>query len=101
MSVFSPSGLAVHPNGSRLYVANGFSTTVTVIDTASHTVVTTIPVGSTPARVAVNPAGTRVYVTKPFDDTVAVIDTATNAVVDTVPISTSPTGIAVSSIHVF
>src|SRR4051812_3951689 len=46
------------------YIANSRSNTVSVIDTASNTVVgTPIPVGNGPEGVAVNPTGTRVYVT--------------------------------------
>ena len=42
-------GVAVTPDGSRVYVANLFDNTVSVIDTAANAVVTTIPVGSEPA----------------------------------------------------
>ena len=45
------------------YITNGGGNTVSVIDTATNTVVSTIPVGTCPQGVAVNPAGTRVYVT--------------------------------------
>ena len=42
---------------------NLFSNNVSVIDTATNTVVATVAVGSSPFGVAVNPAGTRAYVT--------------------------------------
>ncbi|HLB25375.1 MAG TPA: hypothetical protein VJM83_03495, partial [Nitrospirota bacterium] len=45
------------------YIANNGSDDVSVIDTATNTVVATIPVGTQPRGVAVNLAGTRVYVT--------------------------------------
>ena len=38
------------------------SNTVSVIDTASNTVVTTVPVGTSPHGVAVTPDGKHVYV---------------------------------------
>ena len=45
------------------YIGNNEVNTVTVIDTASNTVVATVAVGGSAATwVAINPAGTRVYV---------------------------------------
>ena len=66
-------------------MANRSDDTVSVIDTATNTVVATIfDVGNAPHGVAVSPDGTRVYVVDWLDDTVSVIDTATNEVVDTI-----------------
>lgn len=45
--------MALSPDGSRLYTANGLSNDVSVIDTASRRVVATIPVGGRPWGVAV------------------------------------------------
>ena len=55
------------------YITNRGNNTVSVIDTATNTVVATVAVGSEPAGVAVNRASTRVYVTHPFSNTVSVI----------------------------
>jgi YVTN family beta-propeller protein len=44
----SPNGVAITPDGSKVYIANATSNTVSVIDTATNTVVSTIPVGSGP-----------------------------------------------------
>ncbi len=38
----------MHPDGSTVYVANELNDTVSVIDTATHTVVETVTVGSGP-----------------------------------------------------
>ena len=43
-----PVGIAITPDGSKAYVANQFDNTVSVIATATNTVVTTIGVGSSP-----------------------------------------------------
>ena len=67
-----------------------------MIDTATNTVVATVPVESQPHGIAVNPAGTFVYVTNNTSNTVSVIDAATNAVVATVPVGTSPVSVAVN-----
>jgi YVTN family beta-propeller protein len=45
------------PNGTHAYVTNISSNTVSVIDTASNTVVATVAVGSGPTGVAITPNG--------------------------------------------
>jgi YVTN family beta-propeller protein len=96
-----PTGVAVDPAGTRVYVTDGVSNTVSVIATATNTVVATVPVGSIPIGVAVDPAGSRVYVANNnvfsgVSSTVSVIDTATNTVVATVPVGRGPSGVAVN-----
>jgi YVTN family beta-propeller protein len=60
----------------------GGSPSVKVIDTATDTVVATIPVDTAVGGVAVSPDGSRVYVT-PYS--IKVIDTSTNTVAATIP----------------
>ncbi len=76
------------------YVANANSNNVSVIDTATNSVVATVPLGFSPAGVAVTPDGKHVYVTDSAG--VAVIDTATNLLVATVPVGNSPHGVAIT-----
>ncbi len=76
----SPFVIAFTPDGTRAYVANIWSDTVSVIDTDPSStdfnkVVSTIEVGGTPVFVAFTPDGTRAYVTNENSDTVSVIDT--------------------------
>lgn len=59
------------------------SGTVSVIDTATNTVVKTIEVGLHPVGMALSPKGDRVYVTNANSDTVSVINTATDTVTKT------------------
>ena len=66
--------------GGRAYVLNTGSNSVSVIDTATHTTVTSIPVGSSPHGLAASPTTHRVYVTNSVDNTMTVIDTSTNSV---------------------
>jgi len=88
-----PIGLAITPDGARVYVVNvNFSPVlppplgdVSVIDTATNTVVDTVVVGAGPRAVAITPDGAHAYVTNFYDDTLSVIETATNRVVDMVP----------------
>ena len=78
------------------YIANRFSNSVSVIDTATDTVIADIAVGAGPWGVAVGPGGERAYVTNAFGNSVSVIDGQRLAVVATIPLDSSPTDIAVS-----
>jgi YVTN family beta-propeller protein len=86
----SPQAVAVVPNGSRVYVTNWQSNSVSVIDTTSGTVVATITdgVGTAPNGLAISRDGSRVYVANDQSATISVIDTATNTVV--AQVSTPP-----------
>ena len=60
-----PNGIAISPNGTRVYVANGGSETVSVIDTATNQVTATTPLGGAGYAEAVagqSKDGTRAYV---------------------------------------
>jgi YVTN family beta-propeller protein len=50
-----PNGVAVTPDGKHAYVPNGFDNNVSVIDTATNTVVATVGVGSLPQGVGIVP----------------------------------------------
>src|SRR5437870_9604651 len=76
------------------YVANAASNSVSVLDTASNTVVTTVGVGSRPFGVAITPDGTRAYVTN-GDPTVSVLDTTVNKVVAAAGVGDFPRGVAI------
>ena len=69
-------GLAVSPDGTRLYVANIGFDSVSVIDTSTNTVVGEIPVPGSddgPWRIAISPDGSRAYVLNFAGGTVSVI----------------------------
>ncbi|MFD8478679.1 IPT/TIG domain-containing protein [Kitasatospora sp. NPDC059673] len=101
-----PVGVAIAPNGHAVYVANQGNSggaglaaggnSVSVIDTATNTVTTTVPVGNAPLGIAVTPSGGAVYVTNKSSNTVSVIDTATNAVTATIPVGAGPADVAIS-----
>jgi YVTN family beta-propeller protein len=101
-----PLGVAITPNGAFAYVTNSGkicdlcaaiqSPSVSVIDTATYSVVATIPVGNYPVGVAITPNGAFAYVATSCDSQASVIDTATNAVVATVGSLNDPRSMAIT-----
>src|SRR5205814_8899225 len=77
----APVGVAITPDGSRAYVANNSIASVSVIDTATNTVIATVAQAQ-PVGVAITPDGSRAYVSNNSTaaGSVSVIDTATNTV---------------------
>lgn len=95
----TPAGLAITPNGKRVYVANGNGGTISVIDTATNTAIgKPIVVGTAPVALAINPGGTRLYVAHNANggSKITVINTATNKVVATFGVGSDPLSLAVS-----
>ncbi|HEY0077369.1 MAG TPA: YncE family protein [Pyrinomonadaceae bacterium] len=69
-----PFGIVSSPDGSRVYVANYESNSVSVIDTSNNSVVHTIDnVGVGPIGVALSPDGHRLYVANFDSHTVAIL----------------------------
>ena len=91
-----PRGIAISPDGQEAYVANAGDNTVSVINTATKTVVATIPVGDEPQGVAFAPDGATAYVTNIEDNTVSVIDTATRTQTTTIAVGRRPQSIAIA-----
>jgi YVTN family beta-propeller protein len=109
----TPVGVATTPDGTRAYVSNVGGATdqdtivgafVSVIDTASNTVVNTIYVRTWPVGVAFAPERgdhrhqPLAYVTNEIDSTVSVIDTASNQVVATVPVGNGADAVAFATV---
>lgn len=95
----SPRGITLNENGSRAYVANWTSGTVTVLDTSTATpaLVSTISVGTNPVGIAANADGSRVYVSNYGSNSVSVLNpTAATPLVATIPVGTQPYGITLS-----
>jgi len=122
-----PYALAVSADGSTLYAALSASNTLGVIDTATMTLTTKIPVGDAPGAVAIvgdhafvaNRAGDPPAAGSPSDDSagtqvasdprtgaatsgsVSVVDLSTNAVTDTIKVGLSPASLTVNDGSVF
>lgn len=93
-----PSGMALAPDGSRLFVANANSDTVSVIDTGTLEVtdcwdtkpMPDLPLGSGPNALAVSPDGERLYVANGGNNCIAVLDTATGRLLGLIPVGWYP-----------
>jgi YVTN family beta-propeller protein len=72
-----PRGLQLSPDGKRAYITNFGDRTLSVIDTITNSVVTTVDVPGYPEAVAVSPDGERIYVGGYWSDAVAVISVPT------------------------
>lgn len=99
-----PYGVAVNPSGTKVYVTCTEDTPsappdtgiVSVISTATNTIIATVPVGLRPEGVAVTSDGKKAYVANSFSGTVSVIDTSTNTVTTTINVGGEPHGVAVN-----
>jgi YVTN family beta-propeller protein len=98
-----PNGVALLPDGSKAYVANTISGTVSVIPLHIQNGIISRPakhilVGAEPYGLALTPNGTRLYVSNSRSDTVSVIDTASDMVIQTITgVGPEPRGIAITN----
>jgi len=72
--------LVLSPDGHRGYTANVSAGSVSVLDLAKRTLITTIPVAKSVQRISISPDGKRIFTHDQDAPRVAVIDTATNKV---------------------
>jgi YVTN family beta-propeller protein len=96
-----PSGIAVSPDDTRLFVVGNLDDTLIVVDPVARRTLGSVEVGHLPYGVALNAAGTRAFVTNWGEDTVSVVNTGTLAVVKTVDVGTHPSAIVAGDGHVF
>src|ERR1051325_2635070 len=87
-----PTALAVNPLTNKIYVANGDSGDVTVINGTDDST-TTVTAGTFPNHIAVNPATNKIYVTNSGSNDVTVID-GTNNSTTTVAAGSAPGALA-------
>ena len=88
-------GIDINPITNKLYVANQFSNTISVIDTEKSEVEENIDVGNSPYDVDVNPFSNRIYASNRESNTVSVIDGFTNKVLTELLVGDSPVGIGI------
>src|SRR4029453_5383989 len=71
--------IVLNESGTRLYVANTTSNSVSVVNTASNAVFAPIEVGQDPAALAVRPGANELWVSNHVSDTVSIVDIATGS----------------------
>jgi YVTN family beta-propeller protein len=86
----TPYAAAATPNGAFVYVTDAFDNTVSVIATASYTVIATIFVETGPKDIAIVPDGTEVWVTHQIHQSIYVISTKENTVIAKIPVMSDP-----------
>jgi YVTN family beta-propeller protein len=99
-----PSGMALHPDGSRLYVANANSDLISVINTQTDAVIKNInpkpmaelPFGSAPNALAISKDGKTLYAANGGNNLIAVIDLATDKVKGLIPTGWYPGAVILS-----
>ncbi len=89
-----PLGVVATADGKQVFVTNFLSGSMSVIDTATETVVRTISVGSLPRGVVANPRKPYVYVGSQATDDVAFVNTTDFSIVRA-PAGADPFGVAV------
>ncbi len=99
-----PTGIVWDEQGQRVYVANGNSDSVSVIDSAKMTVIRTIALdpfavkahGIAPTALALSPDRKTLYVACGGINAIAVLNVQTGAMLGTIPTAWYPNSLAVS-----
>jgi YVTN family beta-propeller protein len=94
MSTMGALPAAATDSGFLAYVAGGGSG-VSIINTVTQKVDSTVGVGNTPSGVAVTPNGSAVYVANFGSNTVSIINTESKTVHATVDVGSDPSGVAI------
>jgi YVTN family beta-propeller protein len=96
-----PVGVALDATTDIVYVANGGSHSVSVIDGKTNTVTATIALGAEPEGIGVVPSTDMIYVAQPDGQSagsVAVINGRTNSVVGSIAVGQGPWGVGVNTV---
>ena len=107
-----PSAIITSPDGSKVYLTNGNSDNVSVIDTKTDQLTQTISVrlndpinkfvGDAPNALAIDPTGTTLYVANGMDNSVAVVSlTGAGTIKGFIPTEAYPAGLAISGDKIY
>jgi YVTN family beta-propeller protein len=92
----SSSAIALTADGDMLLVVNPDSNSLTLVDTATRSVIAELPVGIDPRTVSVDDVGDRAYVANRRSNSVSAVDLASRQVIAEVPVGHRPYGLLVS-----
>jgi YVTN family beta-propeller protein len=96
-----PNAMTLSPDGTRLYVADGNSDDIAIIDTRKNVTAAVLSLGGVfkgrnPNGLTLSRSGERLYVTLGGENSVAVIDLRRGRLVGKIPTAWYPTGVAVA-----
>jgi YVTN family beta-propeller protein len=91
-----PEGSVLSKDGSRLYVTNRESASLTVIDTERHAAVGEIKTGRGPVRIEITPDGRYLVYAVMHDRGVEILDLETQQVVAQIPVEGEPISLHLS-----
>jgi YVTN family beta-propeller protein len=92
-----PMGLAVAPDGKKIYVTTGRFGKVFAIETATDHVIGSASVGARPWGIALTPDGRTLYTANGPSNDVAVVEAATLRVIARIKVGDRPWGVAILS----
>jgi YVTN family beta-propeller protein len=96
-----PGGLAISPDGKRLYVAcSSPEGTVEILDAESGAKLGRVRVGHTPVAVVVSPDGGTLYVCNRFNNDVSVVDVASKRETKRIKVANEPVAAALTHLPV-
>jgi YVTN family beta-propeller protein len=90
-----PVGVVVSPDGKRVYVANGATGTVAIVDAFSFKQVGSIKVGTRPWGIAISRDGRFLYTANGLSNNVSVVDLRVKRTVAAIAVGTRPWGVTV------
>ncbi|MGZ3757171.1 MAG: MBG domain-containing protein [Mucilaginibacter sp.] len=93
-----PDGIGITPDGSKIYIDNGMSGTISVSSTAANNpAIGAMGVSSsTSGTIAFSPDGTKAYSASTSTNQIIVIDAIKNFESTRITVGTAPTGVAIS-----
>ncbi|RMF98191.1 MAG: DUF4382 domain-containing protein [Candidatus Schekmanbacteria bacterium] len=94
-----PKGLVASPDGTRIFVANSRSDSVSVIDTNSNRVLQHINLesGSGPEEISILPDGSKLYIVNYKSNSVSVVNARSFQLLRTIPVGVSPIALDIDS----
>ena len=91
-------GIAISPDGKEVWAASRLDDKISVISTATDTIVAAFPSGGKgPKRMDFTPDGTQVWVTNPSSNQTTVFDARARELLASLTLSKSPSGVYISS----
>jgi YVTN family beta-propeller protein/VCBS repeat-containing protein len=95
----APTGVLANADGSKVFVTNRTSGTVSVIRTSDNAVIGSVRVGTNPEQMALN--GTKLYVTNYGSSNVSVVDVSgqTPTLITNIAVGANPRGIAFATVN--